>query len=149
MISPWNLEINRGDILLYKKMESDNDLRHWRNQLSHSTCDFSFFLWTGTLMNFCWWAFCPAGPAYVPRQPTNLMPQQNVLCLLPGVCRRHTILMRLYLALPLDCISLSQLLSWKEFLFKACSFLAFRQWSSHRLSVIAPPWVSPLRTQKS
>ena len=47
------------------------------------------------------------------------------------------------------CLSLCQLLLWKEFLFKACSFLAFRQWSSHRLSVIAPPWVSPLRTQKS
>lgn len=49
IISPWNLHINRGDILLQKKIESDDDLRHWRKQLSHCTCDFSSFLGTGLL----------------------------------------------------------------------------------------------------
>lgn len=127
MTSLWNLQINRGDIVT-TKMVSDNDLRHWRNQLSHSTCDFFHPSWQLGL----WWIFageffCPAGPLLCPDRPQIWCHSRMCFALCQESLLQAQLFCqeRLYLALPLDCISLCQLFLWKE-PFKVCSFFGFQ-----------------------
>ena len=150
MTSPWNLQINRGDILLHKKMESENYLRQWRNQLPHSTCDFFHPSWELVL----WWIF--AGELFALLALFMCPDRLQIWChsrMCFAFCQESAAGTLFWWQSTLLCLltaSASANYSCEKNSFsKYAVSLVFRQWSSHRLSVIAPPWLSPLRTQKS
>lgn len=96
-------------------------------------------------------SFGPADPAYVAQPPTALTSWQNILCPLPGACAKgtlpwweSTLLWLLRAAVSANCYSCE-----KNSFLEHVVCLAFLQWSSHKLSVTAPPWVPPLGIQKS